>query len=344
MDLIYHSSFEANLQQYGIQIPLLDMRSQQVFYYLKQRFDQVSPLASDVLATLSPLNKTDLLLAHDSSYVEALYGPGLRQEILSSYELVDAQGKPYRFKPDHRSRPLEHLFEHVLWQARGTLLAMESALKQGFCFFLGGGMHHAVSKGGRGFCLINDIVVGIRKLQADKQVQQAWVIDVDAHKGDGTAEMTYQDDSILSLSLHMKTAWPFGGQERLDDPILKRYPSGIIPWEIPSDVEIAIAAKEESKYLMLLEEGLEKLAGLSPKRPDLVIVVNGSDPFEKDVLPSSQSLKLNADQMLKRDQLIYHFLKRQNAPQCYVMAGGYGPEAWEPYAHFLTWYYSQKSY
>ena len=39
--------------------------------------------------------------------------------------------------------------------------------------------------------------------------------------------------------------------------------------------------------------------------------------------------------MLERDKLVYKYLKGKMIPQAYVMAGGYGKRAHEPYIEFL---------
>ena len=71
-------------------------------------------------------------------------------------------------------------------------------------------------------------------------------------------------------------------------------------------------------------------------RPDLVIVELGADPYEGDELASTRKLKLTLEQMLERDMIIYNFLKERSLPMAFLMAGGYGKRAWEPYPPFLS--------
>ena len=44
----------------------------------------------------------------------------------------------------------------------------------------------------------------------------AWIIDVDAHRGDGTAEIMAEHPEIKTLSIHMASGWP------LDSPRIQR--------------------------------------------------------------------------------------------------------------------------
>src|SRR5690606_35847782 len=122
--------------------------------------------------------------------------------------------------------------EDVLFQCRGTLAAAFHAHSHGRAFFLGGGMHHAMSFAGRGFCLLNDIVLTLRKMQQSKLIKRALVIDVDAHKGDGTAQITAHDSSIVTMSMHMAKGWPIDGS------------LGPGPWDIPSDFDIPVRSEE----------------------------------------------------------------------------------------------------
>jgi acetoin utilization deacetylase AcuC-like enzyme len=172
------------------------------------------------------------------------------------------------------------------------------------------------------------VVIALRKLQHEGQIRTAWVIDVDAHKGDGTAALTRGDDTITTLSIHMARGWPLDGNPVLPDG----RPN---PSFIPSDIDIPIATGEENSYNAALLEGLYRLdAG---RRPDLAVVISGADPYEKDELPSTQELCLNLDQMVERDRLVYRFLQDRRIPHAGLMAGGYGASAWEVYSRYLTW-------
>jgi acetoin utilization deacetylase AcuC-like enzyme len=202
------------------------------------------------------------------------------------------------------------------------------ALEKKFCFVFGGGMHHAKKDYGAGFCLVNDIVIALRKLQAENLIRTAWVIDLDAHKGDGTAVLTQEDSSITTLSIHMARGWP------LDGEAYDRH-GRLNPSFVPSDIDIPVDEGEEHLYVAKLQDGLEKLTNI--RAPDLAIVLAGSDPYEKDELPSTEPLKLSLAQLKERDLLVYHFLKAKGIPRAYVTAGGYGEHAWEVDYQFVEW-------
>ena len=65
----------------------------------------------------------------------------------------------------------------------------------------GGGMHHAARDRASGFCIYNDAALAIQKL-LDGGVQRVAYIDVDAHHGDGTESIFWDDPRVLTISLH----------------------------------------------------------------------------------------------------------------------------------------------
>ena len=107
------------------------------------------------------------------------------------------------------------------------------------------------------------------------------------------------------------------------------------PSFVPSDIDIPVAAGEEHLYVAKLQEGLKKLVSNGP--PDLAIVLAGSDPYEKDELPSTSELKLSLEQLRERDLVVYHFLKSLKISRAYVTAGGYGEHSWEVDYQFIEW-------
>ena len=327
--ILYDESLNEGLIEFGIQIPVLASRAVKTFDYLKTHA-VLGPAVQQwhVPKIEEQVTKEDLLRVHSREYVDRLYSDGLEQEIMRTFELIDEQGNYYRYQPEDATLPLTRLFDRTLTTVASTVQCCRIALEKGFCFAFRGGMHHAQYGYGAGFCPVNDIVTAIRKLQAENRIQKAWVIDVDAHKGDGTAALTRGDDTISTLSIHMARGWPLDGE-----PYDRS--GNLNPSFIPSDIDIPVARGEDHLYVSRLQDGLNELAGFA--RPDIALVVCGADPFEKDELPSTGDLKLTLEQMMQRDRLVYEFLKEHGIPGAYVMAGGYGESSWQVYARFLEW-------
>ncbi|MDR3199917.1 MAG: histone deacetylase [Spirochaetales bacterium] len=328
-----------NMLDFGIQIPIRYDKHEMVYQALKQGalrdFAEESWLR--VPKNFGVITREDLLRAHSAEYVSRLYSPEtIDKEVILTYELVNADGSYNRWDPSKAVRPLADLFKRALATVGGTWECGVTALEEhaakrgraGFAYSLGGGMHHAMRDTGEGFCMINDVVISLRKLQAEARVRNVWVIDVDAHKGDGTAALTKGDDSIRTLSIHMDRGWPLDAPEYDANGVYNLSYT-------PSDIDIGIPEGQEASYIPRLREGILELERLNPK-PDMALVVGGVDPYEKDELASTKPLQLTKETLFDRDMMIYTFLQEKNIPAAWISAGGYGPHSWEIYANFLS--------
>lgn len=306
--ILYHPKLSTELALYGIDLPLRDDRSDQVFKILKKEFPELKEFS---LSDLPPISRADLERAHERNFLDRWFDDegGFLEETLLTYDchsLLESEEK----------RPLSELRDSHLRQVGATYAALLKSLEENFCFYLGGGMHHGRFSYGSGFCPLNDIVISIRKAQTEKSLGRVLVIDTDAHHGDGTAEITEKDPTIDTFSIHMAKGWPLN-----DDLPLAT-----------STLDVGIEEGEEESYLHRLEAGLKNF---EKKEYDAVVVVAGADPYVGDELPSTQSLKLSKEQMLARDLLVYKWCQKKELPQTWLMAGGYGKEAPNIYSQFI---------
>lgn len=321
MQIVYNPHSTLALLKYGIQIPVTDFRDKLIADAMTKRGVRIDIIDQK----LNLLQRSDLTRVHQKEFIARLENPQtLTHEIMSCFELINSDGSYHRYSPETAVREFSHLYQCILGKVETAIYAAQYCLKGENAFLLGGGFHHAMSFGGRGFCLLNDIVITLEKLRAEKKINSAWIIDVDAHKGDGTAELTQFNPHLSTLSIHMKSGWPLDSTNDAN-----------APWLIPSTVDIEIAKGEEETYLDKLKEGLLRLESHHPQA-DMAIVVLGADPYEKDELPSAFLLNLTLSQMKERDLLVHQFLRDRKVPVLYVMGGGYGAHSHEPYLEFLT--------
>ncbi len=326
--IVYSKESDTRFIDYGIEIPIRYKKATMVYEALlngaMKSYNERDWL---VRAKSEPLEKKLLQLCHTERYIDSFLGEGAEKEILRTYELINADGSYNRYNPSKATAPLHELVRSNLINASVCCMTAELSLETGFSYFLGGGCHHAMPDYGSGFCLVNDVVLMARYVQQKANVQNVWIVDVDAHKGDGTSFLTKDDNSIRTVSIHMKNGWPLDGEEYCSDGTL--HPS----W-IPSDIDIGIASGEESSYNEQLKTALynmEKNFGL----PEIAIIVGGVDPYEKDELESTKVLQLTKEMLIERDMFLYNFFAGKKVPQAYVMAGGYGEHSWEVYVAFL---------
>lgn len=66
---------------------------------------------------------------------------------------------------------------------------------------ISGGLHHAMRDRASGFCIYNDVAVGIRWL-LDQGVERVAYVDLDVHHGDGVERAFWDDPRVLTVSLH----------------------------------------------------------------------------------------------------------------------------------------------
>jgi len=179
------------------------------------------------------------------------------------------------------------------------MLAGREALEDGFAANLSGGFHHAYPGHGEGFCMIHDVGVAIRALQASGAIRTAMVVDTDVHHGNGTAAIFGNDTSVFTLSIHQENNYP------MPKP--------------PSDEDIGLEdGTRDAEYLEVLEEGI--FNSLKRFTPDVMFYVGGADPYREDQLGG---LALTIDGLQKRDRLVFEHARRRGIPVASTLAGGY---------------------
>ena len=73
-----------------------------------------------------------------------------------------------------------------------------------------GGLHHAMPDRASGFCVYNDVAIGIRWL-LDQGAERVAYVDVDVHHGDGVEAIFWDDPRVLTISLHETGQFLFPG-------------------------------------------------------------------------------------------------------------------------------------
>lgn len=64
-----------------------------------------------------------------------------------------------------------------------------------------GGMHHAAPAQASGFCIYNDAAAAVQRL-LDSGAGRVLYVDVDAHHGDGTQRIFWDDPRVMTISMH----------------------------------------------------------------------------------------------------------------------------------------------
>lgn len=192
-----------------------------------------------------------------------------------------------------------------LWRrgVGGTVDALRWAIDEGGCAInLSGGYHHARPDQGVGFCGLNDIAIAVRAARLRGYDGRIAILDLDAHPPDGIAACLDPDrDGVRVISVGVESAW--------DTPDWVR------------DHRVPPGAGDRP-YLKAVRNALSELG-----RPDLVLVVAGSDPLTGD---RYGNLDVSLEGLRRRDQLVFDAAGER--PVVLTPAGGYTPNAWRVFA------------
>ncbi len=138
-------------------------------------------------------------------------------EYIGALRQCEADGKvAHRYRQRHNIGNFENpffpgFFTTPATASQGSMQGAECVLDGRIAFNPAGGMHHARADAARGFCYLNDPVLGILRMR--REGLRVLYVDIDAHHGDGVEAAFRQDPEVLTLSLHMDTAYayPFEG-------------------------------------------------------------------------------------------------------------------------------------
>ncbi len=156
-----------------------------------------------------PAEASAILRIHSPEYVT-------RVKELSA----DPSGSSYEHGLGTADNPVfAGMYEAAVLHAGATLRACEEvgSSHRMRAFNLGGGFHHAMPDKASGFCLFNDIAIGITGLLESHDLKRILYVDVDAHHGDGVQWIFYKDPRVMTISLHEDGHYLFPGSGFTDE-------------------------------------------------------------------------------------------------------------------------------
>jgi len=161
---------------------------------LAMLLDLIRSLGHPALTIAAPAaTREDILTIHDEAFVATV----------EALDRGETRPEAERFglgTPDNPIFPgmdlaARWLVGGALHGARMLMEGTETRVLQ-----LGGGLHHAQRDRAAGFCMYNDLAVAIRAF-----VDHGWrvaYLDIDLHHGDGVQNLFYDNDQVLTVSLH----------------------------------------------------------------------------------------------------------------------------------------------
>ncbi|WP_427015527.1 acetoin utilization protein AcuC [Pseudarthrobacter sp. P1] len=160
--------------------------------------------------------------------------------------------------------------------AGGSLMAAEAVLAGTSvrAVNFSGGMHHAHAGKASGFCIYNDAALAIAAL-LDGGVGRIAYIDIDAHHGDGTQDIFWDDPRVLTISLHESGLTLFPGTGFANET------GG--PNAVGTAVNVALPAHTgDAGWLRAFHAVVPAL--VAAFRPDAIVSQHGCDSHREDAL------------------------------------------------------------
>ena len=275
MDIVWSPAYEVDLGSHVF--PTRKYR------LVQERLVAEGLVREDDFVAPEPVADADLARAHDAGYLRKI-GDGDFSH--SDVRLLDTPFSPA-------------LREAMKLSCGGTVTTGRRALSEGVAVHLGGGFHHAFADHGEGFCLLNDVAVAARALQAGGHAERVAVVDLDVHHGNGTAAIFRGDETVFTFSMHQENNCP-----------------AIKP---PGDLDVGLDdGCDDAHYLDLLDEHLPRV--LDEHGPDLVFYLAGADPYRDDQLGG---LALTLEGLRERDRRVFEACGYRGIAVAVTLAGGY---------------------
>lgn len=146
-----------------------------------------------------------LLLFHDKEYLDILKSAEHKVDATVLFKGLGTEDNPI----------FSGMFDFALGAVSSTFFCFEGVSKgeSSFSFNPIGGFHHALKDRAMGFCYLNDVAICGRYFSGNGK--RFVILDIDAHHGNGTQDAFYEDDSVLTISIHESgmTLFPGTGSE-----------------------------------------------------------------------------------------------------------------------------------
>ena len=134
--------------------------------------------------------------------------------------------------------------------------------------------HHAEDDRGRGFCIFSNVAIAAKEFLLRKSINRIAIVDWDVHHGNGTESAFYEDSSVLTISLHEDSLYPYntGG---IDDQGSGEGFGFNINVPLPP-------GSGGGAYRMAFESIV--IPALDRFKPDMILIANGLDASTWDPL------------------------------------------------------------
>jgi len=245
----------------------------------------------DKLTHIKPRKATpeDLALVHTPENIEKVRSLGAGEIDPDTYTSVES-------------------FDAASYAAGAVMEAVEQCRSRGmrrvFCAVRPPG-HHAEADRSMGFCLFNNVAVGARYAQR-VGYQKVFIIDFDAHHGNGTQHIFEEDDTVFYFSTHQ---YPFYPETGKDMERGKGRGEGYT-YNVP-----ILAGSGNKDYLTVYQDILPGV--VQRFGPDIILVSAGYDIHAND---PHANIRVTHEGI---HGIVRSILNSADVPMVFVLEGGY---------------------
>src|SRR5690242_612670 len=134
------------------------------------------------------------------------------EDYISMIEAANPASGVHYLDPDTAMNP--HSFPAALRAAGAVVYATDLVLKgecrTAFCSVRPPG-HHAERRRAMGFCLFNNVAVGVAHALAVHGLSRVAIVDFDVHHGNGTEDIFQGDSRVLMVGTFQHPLYPYCG-------------------------------------------------------------------------------------------------------------------------------------
>ena len=143
------------------------------------------------------------------------------QDYIHSIEAAAPQQGLVYLDPDTAMNP--YTLEAALRAAGAAVLAtdlvMGGQVENAFCNVRPPG-HHATRNQSMGFCIFNNVAVGVAHAMAQHGLKRVAIVDFDVHHGNGTEDIFKDDPRVMLCSTFQHPFYPYSGADSGNDHII----------------------------------------------------------------------------------------------------------------------------
>jgi acetoin utilization deacetylase AcuC-like enzyme len=231
----------------------------------------------------------DLALVHTPEAIERIRSMGAGEVDPDTYTSIES-------------------FVAASYAAGAVMEAVEQCRNKGmrrfFCAVRPPG-HHAEADRSMGFCLFNNVAVGARHAQR-AGFSKVFIVDFDAHHGNGTQHIFEEDDTVFYFSTHQYPYYPETGK----DMERGRGKGEGYTYNVP-----ILAGSGNKDYLAVYQDILPGL--VQRFGPDIILVSAGYDIHAAD---PHANIRVTHDGI---HGMVRSILASADVPMVFVLEGGY---------------------